>query len=128
LTGQTKEEAEKEGTHCVFRYLDRIVVKGRTQPVDVYEIMGLEDALDEQNFEWKEHFEKGIDYYKNKDWEQAIACFENSKKNELEKNIPSQKSTLIRTNPSLVYLARCPMMKKNPPGADWDGVYLMKTK
>jgi len=88
--------------------------------------MGLEDALDEQNFECKEHFEKGIDYYKNQDWEQAIACFENSKK--LEKNIPSQKSTLIRTNPSLVYLERCPMMKKNPPGADWDGVYLMKTK
>jgi len=126
VTGQTKEEAEKEDTHCVFRYLDRIVVKGRTQPVDVYEIMGLEDDLDEQNFECKEHFEKGIDYYKNQDWEQAIACFENSKK--LEKNIPSQKSTLIRTNPSLVYLERCPMMKKNPPGADWDGVYVMKTK
>lgn len=64
VTGQTKEEAEKEDTHCVFRYLDRIVVKGRTQPVDVYEIMGLEDDLDEQNFECKEHFEKGIDYYK----------------------------------------------------------------
>ncbi|MDZ7683467.1 MAG: hypothetical protein U5J63_17590 [Fodinibius sp.] len=43
VTGDTKEEAEKFGDRCVFRYLDRIVVKGRSEPVDVYEVMGLRD-------------------------------------------------------------------------------------
>ncbi|WP_445665352.1 CHASE2 domain-containing protein [Fodinibius sp. AD559] len=123
VTKNTKEEAEKYGDRCVFRYLDRIVVKGRTEPVDVYEVMGLRDKLDKQEFVCKEKFEMGIEAYKRKQWDQAIELFQAS--SELESFIPNDDS-FIYTNPSLVYLDRCEVMKENPPPEDWNGVYVMK--
>lgn len=125
VTKDTKKEAEQYGDRCVFRYLDRIVVKGKTEPVDVYEIMGLRDDLDDQQFACKEKFEEAIEAYQQQEWDRAIALFEESA--ELEHFIPNEDS-FIHTNPSLVYLSRCEVMKENPPPEDWNGVYVMKTK
>ncbi len=125
VTADTKEEAQKYGDRCVFRYLDRIVVKGRTEPVDVFEIMGLRDRLDEKSFNCKKTFEQGIAAYKNQEWDRAIKLFQQSSK--LERFIPNDNS-LIYTNPSLVYVNRCEVMRENPPPQDWNGVYVMKSK
>lgn len=125
VTGDTKDEAEEYGDRCVFRYLDRIVVKGRTEPVDVYEIMGLREDLDERQFACKERFEEGIEAYKNREWDRAIALFAESK--ELEKFNPED-APFISTNPSLVYIDRCKEMKNNPPPDNWNGVYVMTSK
>lgn len=125
VTAATKEEAQKYGDRCVFRLIDRIIVKGRTQPVDVYEIMGLRDYLSEQQFECKEYFEKGIEAYRNRQWNEAHQFFERSL--ELEQVVTNDHNT-HRTNPSAVYLDRCKHMKENPPDEDWDGVYVMQEK
>jgi adenylate cyclase len=125
VTRDTKEEAEQFGNRCVFRYLDRIVVKGRTEPVDVYEIMGLRDHLADEQFACKEKFEQGIDSYQHQQWDRAISLFEESV--ELERFTPNGDS-FIHTNPSLVYLNRCEVMKENPPPKDWNGVYVMESK
>ncbi|MGM0546333.1 MAG: CHASE2 domain-containing protein [Bacteroidota bacterium] len=125
VTANTKKEAQKHGDRCVFRYLDRIVVKGRSKPVDVYEIMGLRDHLGEQQSTCKELFEDGIEAYKQQHWDRAIVNFEESA--DLEQFVPNDNS-FIHTNPSLVYINRCEVMKENPPPQDWDGVYVMKSK
>ncbi|NGP89140.1 CHASE2 domain-containing protein [Fodinibius halophilus] len=125
VTADTKREAEAHGNRCVFRYLDRIVVKGKTEPVDVYEIMGLREHMSDTQFACKQKFEQAIEVYKRQKWDKAIALFEESR--ELEFYVPNEKS-FIHTNPSLVYLDRCKTMKKNPPPADWNGVYVMKSK
>jgi len=125
VTGDTKEEAEKHGDECVFRYLDRIVVKGRTDPVDVYEIMGLHDHLSDEYFECKRKYESAMQAYQQQEWGRAIALFEESL--ELEAYIPEE-NAFISTNPSLVFLDRCREMKENPPPEDWNGVYVMKSK
>lgn len=125
VTAETKSEAQKYGDRCVFRYLDRIVVKGRTEPVDVFEIMGLRDHIDKQKMDCRKVFEKGIEAYKQQAWDRAITLFEKSA--ELEKFIPNDES-FIHTNPSLVYINRCQVMKENPPPKDWNGVYVMKSK
>lgn len=125
VTAATKEEAQQYGDRCVFRLIDRIVVKGRTQPVDVYEIMGLRDHLSEQQFECKEHFEKGIEAYRNRQWDAAHQFFERSL--ELEQAVTNDQNS-NRTNPSAIYLDRCKRMKENPPDKHWDGVYVMKKK
>lgn len=125
VTGETKREAEQHSDRCVFRYLDRIVVKGRKEPVDVYEVMGLRDHLSDRQFVCKQHFEKAIEAYKQQDWTRAIRLFKESA--ELEYFIPNDES-FIHTNPSLVYLNRCEVMKENPPPGDWNGVYVMTSK
>jgi len=125
VTSNTKKEAEQYGDRCVFRYLDRIVVKGRTEPVDVYEIMGLRDQLADEQFACKKKFEEAIEAYQHQQWDKAIALFEESK--ELEYFTPTDES-FIHTNPSLVYINRCKVMKENPPPKDWNGVYVMKSK
>lgn len=125
VTGDTKAEAEQYGDRCVFRYLDRIVVKGRSQPVDVYEIMGLRDHLNEEHFACKERFEEGIQAYKQQRWDEAIRFFEESA--DLESFNPEDES-FVHTNPSLVYIERCRVMKENPPEEDWNGVYVMSSK
>ncbi|WP_441000925.1 CHASE2 domain-containing protein [Fodinibius sp. SL11] len=125
VTSATKEEAQKFGDRCVFRYLDRIVVKGRTEPVEVFEIMGLRDKLSDESFSCKEKFEQGMEAYESRQWDQAIELFQES--SELERFVPNDDS-FIYTNPSLVYLNRCEVMKENPPPEDWNGVYVMKSK
>jgi len=125
VTGDTKEEAQKHGDRCVFRYLDRIVVKGKTEPVDVYEIMGLRDELAEEQFKCKELFEEALEMYQQQEWERAIALF--TEASELEYFAPNDAS-LIHTNPSLVYLDRCEVMKENPPPEDWSGVNVLTSK
>lgn len=125
VTGDTKREAEEHGDRCIFRYLDRIVVKGKTEPVEVYEIMGLHDYLSDTHFACKERFEQGIKAYQEQQWDRAIELFKESR--ELEPFVPNDKS-FIYTNPSLVYLNRCKVMKENPPTEDWNGVYVMTSK
>ncbi len=125
VTGETKQEAEKFGDRCVFRYLDRIVVKGRKQPVDVYEIMGLRDQMELSTFECKEIFEAGIAAYHDQKWERALEYFEESETLEIYQ--PGD-NPMISTNPSLVYQERCRAMRKEPPTTDWDGVYVMESK
>ncbi len=125
ITETTKTEAEKYGNECVFRYLDKIVVKGRTQPVKMYEIVGLRSYLSETVYECVRIFEDGIDQYLNQNWDKALELFDKSAK--LEPNQPDEKMG-ITTNPSLVMIERCHTMKANPPAENWDGIYVMTSK
>ncbi len=126
VTEDTKVAAEKAGGDlCAFRYLDRIVVKGRAKPVAVYEVMGLRASLKPETLRCLDLFEQGIKAYLAQDWDTAYAAFEKSA--EFEPNQPDHSSG-IHTNPSVVMRQRCLDMKNHPPGRDWDGVYVMKTK
>lgn len=117
VTESTKVEAEKHGDDCVFRYLDNIVVKGRTQPVKMYEIADLRSDADQELMDCIGLFEQGLEKYFNQEWDQAIQTFEKSSILERHPN-----------NPSLIFLNRCKQLKLDPPAPDWDGVYVMKSK
>ena len=126
VTESTKLECEKHGgDHVVFRYLDRIVVKGRTQPVPVFEIVGLKENVTPQTAECLAVYAQGIERYLAQDWEGAMKLFQQSAA--LEPYQPS-KALAIDSNPSIILAKRCLYMKEHPPGADWDGVYVMKEK
>ena len=115
----------RESQQFTFRFIDRIVVKGRQQPLGVYELLGLTKDLKQDTFDCVENFEKGIHHYLSRNWEQAIQCFEQS--SALEPLVP-ERDPGIFTNPSLVFADRCRYMQQNPPVEDWDGVFVMKTK
>ena len=125
-TGVTKLACEQHGgDRLVFRYLDQIVVKGRSIPVPVYEIVGLKESVTEQAQECLRLFQHGIQSYLAQDWEHATEFFKRSAA--LEPNIPGQ-TPGVESNPSLVLIERCAKMKLHPPGDRWDGVYIMKEK
>lgn len=116
---------EHGGDRLVFRRLGRIVVKGRTQAVPIFEIVGLKEHVTDQTRECIRLFEEGLDKHYAQDWESALACLEQSK--ELEPNMPGITPGVV-TNPSLVYLKIVANYQVNPPPADWDGVHVMTEK
>jgi adenylate cyclase len=123
VTEATKIAAEKHGDRCVFRFLDRIVVKGRSQPVAIYEIVGLKEAVSPATLQCIEAFNTAIECYLRQDWVVAADLFRKSAALEAVRSEAAHEST-----PSTVYLQRCEIMKINPPGKNWDGVYVMRTK
>lgn len=105
----------KDSFYC--RQLDLLVVKGKTKPVRVYELMGDKSAEKTEELEnILSIYQQGLDYYLKKDWEKAINYF---------KEVLAKKPD---DGPSETYIERCQKFKKEPPGDDWDGVFHLKTK
>jgi adenylate cyclase len=125
-TESTRTECERiETGRVVFRMLGRIVVKGRTQPLPIHELVALvEDATDPMR-ECIAIFEQGLSRYYARDWDGAIGLFRRSEA--LEPNGPGRIAGTA-SNPSLVYIAIAEGYRAHPPPADWDGVYEMKEK
>lgn len=95
-----------------FRELDLVRVKGKNDPVRIYELMSEKDAQPL----FLEVFEKGLIAYRGMDWYRAESLFQQAL------------SVKPDDGPSSIYIKRCLEYKKTPPLADWDGVYEMKTK
>jgi adenylate cyclase len=123
VTESTKLACEAQGDQCVFRFIDRIVVKGRTQPVSIFELVGLRSALLATTLDSVDVFSRGIEAYANRDWEKAIRLFDRAA--ELEEVLPGDAGAVTH---STVYRRRCEHLKANPPVPDWDGVWVMQTK
>ncbi|MFM2199165.1 MAG: hypothetical protein RLZZ505_2597 [Verrucomicrobiota bacterium] len=113
------------GDHVVFRQLDKIIVKGRTKPVTVYEIVGLKDHVNDRTRECVAIFEEGLTRYQAMAWDDAERLFRRS--SALEMHQPED-AHMMKSNPSLVMLDRCRRLRTNPPKPDWDGVYVMAGK
>jgi adenylate cyclase len=99
----------------VFRELDLIRVKGKLQPVTIYEILSIEAAKNEGK-ELAALFRKGREAYKLRNWRAGKISFE---------------EVLHRwadDGPSKVFLERCEEYLVEDPAKDWDGVYIMKHK
>ena len=119
FVGENIYESAKE--QFIFRFLDFVQVKGKNIPVKVYELISEKDNADNETINLIRVFEKGLDHYFQKEWNQAIKCFE--KADNMEEHFTSRNTT-----PSAVYINRCSMFKENPPDRDWDGVWAMTSK
>jgi adenylate cyclase len=125
ITGATKEAAEKHGNDILYRYLDKIVVKGRTLPVEMWEAVGLKNATTQKTFDCIGVYERGIEAYLKQEWDTAEGFFKQSAI--LEPWQPGHFKT-IKENPSLAMIERVHQMRQHPPGPDWNGVYVMTSK
>jgi adenylate cyclase len=99
----------------LFRELDLIRVKGKMQPVTIYELLAEGDGAGELG-ELAGRFAQARNLYKQRDWAAARAAFE-----AILRHWPND-------GPSKVFLERCQEYLLEEPGSDWDGVYVMKHK
>jgi len=101
----------------IMRELDALVVKGKTKPVIVYELIAFKDEqLDKSMTDCLSIFNDGLALYKAFQFKEAATKFAEAK------NIKSN------DHPSFVYLKRCMHFIEFPPPKDWDGVFRMTTK
>ena len=99
------------------RQVDYVIVKGKTEPVGVYEVLDFHDEDSYPNLvEALGLFNDGYRTWNQGKWDQAIKLF-----NSVKKINPNDKSAQL-------YIDRCNHMKKNPPKGTWDGVWVMTSK
>lgn len=111
----TESVYEKLKDSFVCRELDFITVKGKTQPVRIYEILQESKIAAEKLLEIKELFENGLSLYREQKWDESEEKF-------------SECALKYNDMPSVVFLDRIRHFKKNPPGENWDGVFKMNSK
>jgi adenylate cyclase len=100
----------------VFCELDMVRVKGKDQPVSIYEPVALVDEISEQEEQEIGLFHKCLLHYRQQEWDAAETML-----NQLHKDNPHR---LLYT----LYLDRIAAYRQDPPAKDWDGVYTHKTK
>ena len=99
------------------RKLDRIVVKGKTQPVAIYELMEHHDEASYPSLsEALGIFRDAMRQYRQREFGAAGALF----------------GKVLAINPrdraAALYLERCAQLGAKPPPPDWDGVWRLETK
>jgi adenylate cyclase len=99
------------------RELDRIQVKGKNQPVSVYELVGLKsDPLPEIQTRIIEHYHAAREHYLTRKFSKAVAEF--AEVLELDKN----------NKAANIHITRCQHFLLHAPEDDWDGVWRMTEK
>jgi len=110
------EQTKAEATEFIYRELDLVRVKGKDQPVAIFEPLALKGELNQAQLEQLAIFEQALSAYRNQQWEQAAA----------------QLLSLQRIEPTVklyqVYLERIEYFRHHPPGVEWDGVFVFKSK
>ena len=112
---------DKVKDRFVFRDLGKVVVVGRNQSLNVYELISILGEEDDNTKKLLEVFHEGLKFYHAQEWDKAISCFKKSEK--YEEEIEGRK-----TNPSKVFIERSQKLKIAPPGDDWDGSYILDSK
>jgi adenylate cyclase len=99
----------------VARPLDLVRVKGKQEPVRIYELLSVgqpsaADAAFLEAFGW------AYGAWQAQRWDEAITHF--------------READRLRGGDecSQVYLARCERMRREPPGPEWDGAFTMESK
>lgn len=102
----------------VCRELDQLIVKGKSKPVKVFELIGrISDTAIQQKFSSPlENYKQGLLAYYKRDWDLATSLF-----NQVLADKPND-------GPAKTYLGRIEQFKRVPPPEDWNGVFELKTK
>ncbi len=113
IVGENTHRAVPE---VVFRELDRVRVKGKDEPVAIYEPLGAAGQVDQSALDELKLFQQVLKLYRAQDWDLAEVQLLN-----LQKSSPE--CTLYQ-----LYLERIIYFRANPPGVEWDGVFTFETK
>ena len=108
--------AQMTGSQFEMREIDTISVKGKTETTRVLELMSAAGQLSEELARLRENYEQARRTYLAQQWDSAEAIF--------------RECLQIRPNdgPSRVFVERIQVLRRNPPGKDWNGVWQLVEK
>lgn len=113
LVGEATRKAIKD---IVFREIDRVQVKGKEEPVAIYEPLGLDGDVGKTMQEELKLWNQALRHYRAQEWDQAEVTLLN----------------LTRMAPGTAlygkYMERISHWRKEPPEAGWKGVWKFETK
>ncbi len=131
LASRLESACKQYGTHILIsqhtlsqlrgtyrtREMDAVIVKGKTEPVRVYEVL---DYHTEDTFpamvDVLNYFRDGLELYRIGNWDKAVHAF----------------GQALRCHPgdkgAQIYIQRCEYLKQNPPPGEWRGVWVMEQK
>jgi adenylate cyclase len=104
------------GEAFAYRFLDVVAVKGRAEPLRVYELLGPAAGLDEPARARLARYQAAMDLYRGRRWGQARDAFA-----ALSAEAPDD-------GPSALYVRRSEALLTEPPPAEWDGVFVARSK
>ncbi len=109
------EETKNEGADFIFQELDLVRVKGKAQPVRIFELIGTTDTMTSRQLEQITGFNNMLGHYRKQAWQAALDALTTIESGE---------------NDTLCHLfrERIAIYQHNPPGADWDGVFTFQNK
>jgi adenylate cyclase len=109
------EETRAACPDLSFMQVDRVRVKGKAQPVAIYEPLGVTSELPADRIREAEAFEAALEDYRHQRWSQAEAALQALKQGSRRKLCE-------------IYLERIDHFRLNPPPGDWDGVFTFTSK
>jgi adenylate cyclase len=98
------------GDEFKLRCIDRVIVKGKSEPIEVYEVLGDREHAPSP---FEGEFASGLDAYRSGDFQRALALFR-------------QVADIDRA--AQVFAARCETLLVQPPGPGWMGVWAATSK
>jgi len=110
------ESTREQIPEFLFRELDRVRVKGKREPVAIFEPIGHKNDVDKATQAELSAWRRGLRAFRHQDWDAAEVEFFN-----LERQHPER--LLYR-----IYLERIAFYRQSPPGDDWDGVFTHTSK
>ncbi len=117
LSEQTLSCMGGKDANYLCRFLGKVSVKGKKEPVMIYEIMdGSDNAISEQKILTKKCFEGGLELYYAKDFRAALSKFQ-----EALKLFPEDKAALL-------YGTNAEKFLNQAVPDDWDGVERLEMK
>ena len=112
----TQATKELTGDTFAWRPVDLLRVKGKQEPIAVFELLGFSGDVTGKDKTALEHFLRGYDQYRSRRFAAALGDF----KLAIEEKNGDNLYSLYRQR-TLCYIDQ-------PPAPDWDGVYTMTTK
>ncbi len=110
------ESTREQIPEFLFRELDLVRVKGKREPVAIFEPIGHKNDVDEARRAELSAWRRGLRAFRHQDWDAAEVEFFN-----LERQYPERQ--LYR-----IYLERITLYRQSPPGDGWDGVFTHTSK
>ena len=100
-------------TDFAWRKLDRVAVVGRTEPLEIYELLGLKKDVPSEVIKIAENYMQALDHYFLREFEGALSLLTEIAESD---------------SPSSVLLKRISELQNLPLGNSWNGVFQATSK
>jgi class 3 adenylate cyclase len=112
ITGAVQAKVREQ---FLCREIDLLTVKGKRQPVRIYEVLQEAKTAGDKLREIKKCFETGLSLYRGQIWAEAQKAFRFL-------------AERYQDEASRVFLRRIELYRRSPPPQDWDGVFELTVK